>query len=35
VRLNFDFLSRAGLPAAGEPVCLSFDPTQALQVFPK
>jgi ABC-type Fe3+/spermidine/putrescine transport system ATPase subunit len=33
ISLNFDFLSRQDLPAVGEPVCLAFDPSQALQVL--
>ncbi|HWQ84075.1 MAG TPA: ABC transporter ATP-binding protein [Anaerolineales bacterium] len=31
--LSFDFPSRSGLPRPGEPVCLSFNPEEALQLF--
>jgi ABC-type Fe3+/spermidine/putrescine transport system ATPase subunit len=33
VELRFDFPSRQGLPAPGQPVQFSFDPAQALQGF--
>jgi ABC-type Fe3+/spermidine/putrescine transport system ATPase subunit len=33
-RLTFDFPSRADLPETGKAVDISFDPQQALQVFP-
>ncbi len=33
-RLTFDFPSRTEVPEVGAPVSLSFDPAQALQVYP-
>ncbi|MDD2695839.1 MAG: ABC transporter ATP-binding protein, partial [Anaerolineales bacterium] len=33
LELSFDFLSSAPLPTEGQPIQLSFDPTQALQAF--
>jgi hypothetical protein len=33
VELRFEFLASQDLPAIGQPVRLTFDPDQALQVF--
>jgi hypothetical protein len=33
-RLTFDFPSNARLPEVGENILLSFDPAEALHIFP-